>query len=127
MANNALSPDANEGDVMLYERIPITEIKVGDIIAFNPSEKSDSVKVGIVRNVFENLNYVETSNNVNPNNLEIVNRNEFLGKITNVVSDAGWITQIYSYPYTIWIAGILLVSPIIILKVIKREKSNIRF
>jgi len=120
MTNNALSPDVNEGDLMLYERIPINEIKVGDIIVFYPSEKSDSAKVGIVRNVFKNLNYVETSNNVEPNNLEIVNKNEFLGKITNVISDGGDIRQIYSFPYNILITGILLVSPIIILKVRKR-------
>jgi len=119
MGNNALSPDVNEGDLMYYEKIPLNEIKVGDIIVFHPSEKSDSVKAGIVRNVFKNLNYVETSNNVDPNNLEIVNRNEFLGKITNVVSDEGSIRQMYSFPYNILITGIILVSPILILKVRK--------
>ncbi len=127
MSNNALSPDVNEGDMMLYERIPFNEIKEGDMIAFvSPEPEKFASKIGIVRNVLQNPNFVQTSNNVNPNNMDSVNEKEYIGKITNVVSDGGWITQIYSYPYTIWIAGILLVSPIIILKVIKREKSNIR-
>ena len=121
MSNNALSPDVNQGDLMLYERIPFNEITVGDIIAFVPSDKSEfSNKVGKVRNVFINLNYIETSNNVNPNSLERVDENEFVGKITNVVSDMGNIAQVFNTPFNILITGILLVSPIVILKVRKR-------
>jgi len=121
MTGNALSPDVNDGDVMIYERIPFNEIKVGDIIAFYPSDKSEiSAKVGIVRNVLKNLNYVETSNNENPNQMDRVDENEFVGKITNIISDGGSIRQIYSFPYHILITVILLVSPIIILKVRKR-------
>jgi len=128
MTNNALSPDVNQGDLMLYERIPFNEIKVGDIIAFVPSERSEfSNKVGKVRNVFINLSYVETSNNVNPNSLERVDENEFVGKITNVVSDMGNIGQVFNYPFNILITGILLVSSIVILKIIKLDKFNTRF
>ena len=121
MTSNGLSPDVNEGDLMLYEKIPFNEIKEGDIIAFvSPEPEKFAAKIGIVRNVFQNPNFVQTSNNENPNQMDRVDENEFVGKITNIVSDGGSIRQIYSFPYPILITGILLASPIIILSVRKR-------
>ncbi|MCV0372462.1 MAG: hypothetical protein K5793_02795 [Nitrosarchaeum sp.] len=121
MSNNALSPDADEGDLIHYERIPFTQIKKGDIVVFVPSENSEFVnKVGIVRNVSQNPNYVQTSNNANPDNLDSVEENEYVGKVVSVTSDHG-LRSVYYPPYGFIITGILLVIPMIILKIQNRK------
>ncbi len=120
MGNNALEPDVNLSDLMYYERISFSEIKKGDIIAYVPSESEFVNKVGIVRNVFQNPNYVQTSSNANPNNLDSVDESEFIGKITSVTSE-NVMRQMYSPPLGLLITGILLVSPTVILKVKSRK------
>ena len=121
MSNNALSPDVTEGQLMYYERISFEKIREGDIIAFVPSDNAEfGTKVGIVRDVPQNVDYVYTSSNANPNNFDSVDENEFIGKITSVTSDIG-LRQLYSYPYYLLLTGFLLISPIVILKIKSRK------
>jgi len=124
MANDALSPDVYEGDVMHYERIPFNEINDGDIIVFVPLEKSEfSIKVGKVRHVFQNPDFVRTSSNVTPNNMESVYEKDYIGKITSITSEDNIIMKIYSYPFHLVITGVLLGYPIAFFIVRNRRRS----
>ena len=122
MSNDALSPDVLQGDLMHYQRIPFNEIKEGDIIAFVPSDKEGfSTKVGIVRKTFsENTFFVQTSSNVNPNDISNVFENAYIGKIITITSQGGMILAVYRPPISLLITVVLFVSPIIILKIRKK-------
>jgi len=124
MNNDALSPDVMKGDLMHYQRTPFNEIKVGDIIAFIPSDKDEfETKVGIVR-IIGTGSYVQTSNNVNPNTLSSVFEKDYVGKITSVTSQ-GWISTVYSDPYYLLvITAVLFVIPIVIMKIREKNPKN---
>ena len=123
MTNDALSPDVMKGDLMHYQRTPFNEIKVGDIIAYIPSDKVEfETKVGIVRTISP-FSYVQTSNNVNPNTLSSVFEKDYVGKITSVTSQ-GWISTIYSAPYHLVITAVLFVIPIVIMKIREKKPKN---
>ena len=123
MANDALSPDVMKGDLMHYQRIPFNEIKVGDIIAFIPSDKDEfGTKVGIVRGIVPG-SYVQTSSNANPNTLSQVYEKDYVGKITSVTSQGGIIT-VYSAPYHLVITAVLFVIPIVIMKIREKNPEN---
>jgi len=125
MINDALSPDVMKGDFMHYQRIPFNEIKVGDIIAFIPSDKDEfeTKKVGIVR-IIGTGSYVQTSNNANPNTLSSVFEKDYVGKITSVTSSQGWISTVYSFPYYLVITAVLFVIPIVIMKIREKNSKN---
>jgi len=124
MVSDALSPDVMKGDLMHYQRTPFNEIKVGDIIAFIPSDKDEfETKVGIVR-IIGTGSYVQTSNNVNPNTLSSVFEKDYVGKITSITSQ-GWISTVYSTPYYLLIiTAVLFVIPIIIMKIREKKSKN---
>jgi len=123
MINDALSPDVMKGDLMHYQRTPFNEIKVGDIIAFIPSDKDEfETKVGIVR-IIGPGSYVQTSNNANPNTLSSIFEKDYVGKITSVTSQ-GWISTVYSAPYYLVITAVLFVIPIVIMKIREKNPEN---
>ncbi len=123
MANDALSPDVMKGELMHHQRTPFNEIKVGDIIAFIPSDKDEfGTKIGIVR-IIGTGSYVQTSNNVNPNTLSQVFEKDYVGKITSVTSQVGLIS-VYSAPYHLVITVILFVIPIVIMKIREKKSKN---
>jgi len=124
MINDALSPDVMKGDLMHYQRTPFNEIKVGDIIAFIPSDKVEfETMVGIVR-IIGTGSYVQTSNNVNPNTLSSVFEKDYVGKIISVTSQ-GWISTVYSSPYHLLvITAVLFVIPIVIMKIREKNPEN---
>ena len=125
MANDALSPDIMQGDLMHYQRIPFNEIKVGDIIAFTPSDKEEiGAKVGKVR-IVEPGTHVQTSSNANPNTLNSVYEKDYVGKITSITPKGGLSMTIFSAPYHLMITAALFVIPIVIMKI--REKKSWKF
>ena len=109
---------------MHYQRTPFNEIKVGDIIAFIPSDKVEfETMVGIVR-IIGTGSYVQTSNNVNPNTLSSVFEKDYVGKIISVTSQ-GWISTVYSSPYHLLvITAVLFVIPIVIMKIREKNPEN---
>lgn len=120
MANDALSPDIMQGDLMHYQRTPFSEIKINDIIAFIPSDKEEfSAKVGIVRVVLPER-YVQTSSNANPNTMSTVFEKDYVGKISSVTSQGEMLILVYTAPYNLLITVILFVTPIIVLRLKKR-------
>ena len=126
MSNDALSPDVLQGDLMHYQRIPFNEIKKGDIIAFVPSENEEfSTKVGIIRKTFsENEFFVQTSSNANPNNISNVFEKDYIGKITSITSQGGIILTVYRPPISLLMMIVLFVSPITILKIRKKFRTE---
>jgi len=121
MSNDALYPDVEKGQLMHYERISFENIRKGDIIAFVPSDNAEfGTKVGIVRDVPQNVDYVKTSSRAEPRNFDFVDENEFIGKITSVTSDSG-LRLLYIFPTGLLITGFLLITPIVILKIKSRK------
>jgi|SRR3972149_5304788 len=129
MSNNALTPDVNEGDLMHYQRIPFSQIKVGDIIAFIPSDKELTTKVGKVRSITTNDPItIKTSSNANPNLFSEVKEQAYIGKITSITPQGGYVLRIFTGLNFLGITGALFVTPIIILQIRKKmlEKSQTR-
>jgi len=118
MANDALAPDVNEGDIIKYQKVPLSEIKKNDIIAYIDSTGEFTAKVGKVRSIEVNVEGVvgfKTSNNVSPQKLYYVPAENFTGKITHIGS-----VPLLSNGTILLLVIVGFVSPIIILNVRKR-------
>lgn len=128
MSNNALSPDVNEGDLMHYQKIPLSQIKVGDIIAFIPPEKELTAKVGKVRSITtQGQITIKTSSNANPNSFSEVKEQVYIGKITSITPQGGYVLRIFTGLNFLGVTGAIFVTPIIILQIRKKmqeKKSN---
>ena len=127
MNNDALSPDANQGDLLHYQKTPLTEIKKNDIIAFvHPDEESNSAaKIGKVREVWKDGDsfFFKTSSNAAPSNYSTITNENFIGKITSIESAGEASTFIYRGPVILFMIITAFVAPIIILKVRKRLQN----
>ena len=132
MANDALAPDVNEGDIIKYQKIPLSEIKKNDIIAYIDTTGEMAAKIGKVRSIESSSMNVDgvlgfkTSNNALPQKLNYVPAENFIGKITDVnPSNAGSsMLLLISTPWTVLLMIIVaFVAPIIILQVRKKLQN----
>ena len=131
MGNNALSPDVNQGDLLHYQKTPLTEIKKNDIIAFVDPDGEMAAMIGKVREVWKEGDsfFFKTSSNAPPSNYSTITSENFIGKITSIEPAGSWETQYINYRWAknmgmaLFIIIAVFVAPIIILKVRKKLQN----
>jgi hypothetical protein len=131
MNNDALSPDANQGDLLHYQKTPLTEIKKNDIIAFVDPDGEMAAKIGKVREVWKEGDsfFFKVSSNTSPSNYSAITDENFIGKITLIQPAGSWETQYVNYWWAknmgmaLFIIIAVFVAPIIILKVRKKLQN----
>jgi len=131
MGNNALSPDVNQGDLLHYQKTPLTEIKKNDIIAFVDPDGEMAAKIGKVREVWKEGDsfFFKVSSNASPSNYSAITDENFIGKITLIQPAGSWETQYVNYWWAknmgmaLFIIIAVFVAPIIILKVRKKLQN----
>ena len=132
MQNDALVPDVNKGEIMKYQKIPLSKIKKNDIIVYISPTGETAYKIGKVRSIESSSTNVDrvlgfkTSNNVSPQKLEYVPAENFIGKITDVnpLNAGSKILLKISNPSAMLLMIIVaFAAPIIILKVRKRLQN----
>ena len=131
MGNNALSPDVNQGDLLHYQKTPLTEIKKNDIIAFVDPDGEMAAMIGKVREVWKEGDsfFFKTSSNESPSNYSTITSENFIGKITSIEPVGSWETQYINYWWAknmgmaLFIIIAVFVAPIIILKVRKKLQN----
>ena len=122
VANDALVPDVNKGEIIKYQKIPLSKIKKNDIIAFvDPTGEFDS-KIGKVRSIdthhiTDEVVRFKTSNNTSPQKLYSVPAESVIGKITDVYYIP--VPFIFGNGFVLVLIA-TFVAPIIILKIRKR-------
>ena len=121
MVGDKLSPMIKDGDLVRYETVPITEIKLNDVIVYNEG----SNRISIVTKT-EMHSYYGAQIEVTDvfGHTHIINQAKYMGKVSNVIPNQGHIlSNFLAPPNVIWIFIIIFISPMIIMKLRERSKK----
>ena len=80
-------PTINIGDNVIVEKIPIDEIKVGDIIAYTPNINIDYIMTGRIVNIEDEKGgkIFTTKGDANPRTDPPITENQIVGKVIQII------------------------------------------
>ena len=121
MSGNKLSPMINDGDLIRYEDVAITEIKRNDMVVYyegsyrisKVTETGGATYGGAYIEVTDAAGFKHTVNNFN-----------YEGKVSEVIPNAGNILNYaLGFPNNLWLYIIIFISPMGIMKIRERGKK----
>ena len=128
MVGDKLSPKIDDGDLVYYDTVPISEIDLNNMIVSKQYslDRGFHYKLGIVTSV-EYSNVWDTTSFETKNlagGTGTVEQSEYVGKASLVIPNAGYVlNDILKPPKGIWILIIILISPMVIMKLRERNKK----
>jgi signal peptidase I len=120
VSSDHMYPNLTVFDVLMVQSNDhFDEIQVGDIIVFDRPSGHDRVIVSRVAEILdENSRVIRTKGDANPASMPgtdfPVTENEYIGKVTYVIPQVGYIVRIFTPPLSYVIIPIVVILPIII-------------
>ena len=121
MSGDKLSPMIKNGDLVRYETVPITEIKINDMVVYYEGSFriSKVTMTGIDTYSGPQIEVTDASGYKHR-----INHVQYQGKVSNVIPNAGYILKdVLAPPKGIWIFIIIFISPMIIMKLRERDQK----
>ncbi len=120
VSSASMEPNLRIFDVVVVQgNFPFNNLKVGDIIAFNRPSDHDKVIVHRVTEILKDdpLTF-RTKGDANPGSIPgtdfPVTQNDYVGKVTNVIPQMGYVTRILTPPITYIVQFGILIVPILL-------------
>ena len=110
VASGSMSPALNVGDLVIIHGVPPTDIRVGEIIVFDPPKASRTIhRVTQVQTLPNGTTQFKTRGDANPTeDLGWTSEQYVLGRVTYVIPLLGWL----------WLEPAILVVIIVILLIV---------
>jgi len=121
MSGNTLSPMINDGDLVRYEDVAITEIKINDMVIYHEGTYriSKVTKTGIATYSGPQIEVTDAAGFHH-----ILDQFEYKGKVSEVIPNAGYLLNYaLGFPNSLWLYIIIFISPIGIMKIRERGKK----
>jgi len=121
MIGNKLSPMINDGDLVRYEDVAITEIKRNDMVVYleGTYRISKVTRTGIDTYSGSQIEVTDVAGFKHT-----LNQFEYKGKVSEVIPNAGYIiNNVLGFPYGLWFYIIIFISPMAIMKLRERSKK----
>ena len=133
VASGSMNPALEVYDVIVIDgNVSFKEIDIGDIIVFDrPSDHNRVIVQRVVSVIDDNPKTVRTQGDANPASIPgtdfPITEDEYIGKVSSVLPQVGYVTQLLKPPvnYIIIVGGLVALLAVLSLKHNNSKKQNI--